>query len=312
MDRKVSGAVIGIDLDVSRLIMGCAFRSTFDEMCRVFDRYIENGGNAFDTAYAYGDADAFLGRWLRDRGIRDDLVIVAKGAHPPDCLPERIGPQLRESLDRIGTDRADLYLIHHDDESVPVEEFVDAFDAERRAGRVTAYGVSNWSVDRLAAANRYADRAGRFRPTVLSNHFGLARVAERWWPLGRDAMDAHSRDWLATTGTPLWAWSAQSRGFFARADPADRSDPDLVRCYFTADNFERLARARALAERFGVPATTIALAYVLHQPFPTFALVGPLAVAELDASLAALDVDLTADEVAWLDLRDTSAEPHPN
>ena len=98
-------------------------------------------------------------------------------------------------------------------------------------------------------------------------------------------------------------WSSQARGFFAgRARPEDRSDAELVRCWYSDDNFERLARAKVLAEEKGVPPIVIALAWVLCQPFPTFPLVGPRTPEETRVSLSALDVELTEDEVRRLDL----------
>ena len=100
----------------------------------------------------------------------------------------------------------------------------------------------------------------------------------------------------------LFAWSSQAQGFFVRADPADRSDPGLVRCWYADDNFERLRRARKLAEKKGVRPVNIALAYVLAQPFPTFPLIGPRTIDETRVALDALAVDLTPDELAWLNL----------
>jgi aryl-alcohol dehydrogenase-like predicted oxidoreductase len=98
-------------------------------------------------------------------------------------------------------------------------------------------------------------------------------------------------------------WSAQARGFFVRAERGFTDDEQLVRCWYSDENFERLARARDLAEKKGVSPLNIALAYVLCQPFPTFPLIGPRTPEELHTSLPALDVQLTPEEVRWLDLR---------
>ena len=117
------------------------------------------------------------------------------------------------------------------------------------------------------------------------------------------------KQWLREAQIPLLPWSSQARGFFARPAKADdRSDPDLVRCYYSDDNFERLRRARELGESLGVAATAIALAFVLHQPFPTFPLIGPRSIAETASSMAGLSVQLSPEQVAWLDLR---AEQRP-
>jgi aryl-alcohol dehydrogenase-like predicted oxidoreductase len=103
---------------------------------------------------------------------------------------------------------------------------------------------------------------------------------------------------------PLFPWSSQARGFFVdgRADPSDLADPELVRCFYSEDNFERLSRARQQAEKHGVSTISVALAYVLRQPSPTFPIIGPVTVEEAETSMSALGVELSADDVRWLNL----------
>ncbi len=104
---------------------------------------------------------------------------------------------------------------------------------------------------------------------------------------------------------PLMPWSSQARGFFTeRANPDDRSDPELVRCWYSDDNFRRRERAVELAHRRGVLPINIALAYVLCQPFPTFPLIGPRTLAETRSSFQALGVQLSPEELRWLNLEE--------
>jgi len=155
-------------------------------------------------------------------------------------------------------------------------------------------------------ANLYSARHDRQPFAVLSDHFGLARAHDVPWAGCVHVTDPASRQWLGVHQVPLLPWSSQARGFFSgRARPDDRSDPELVRCYYSDENFQRLERARSLAQRLGVVPTAVALAYVLHQPFPTFPLFGPRTLAETRTSLEALRVTLTPEQVAWLDLRDS-------
>ena len=302
-----TGPIEALELPVSRLVMGCDNQQTLAHASAMFDHFFAAGGNAFDTGYIYGDGlqERLLGRWIENRGIRDRVVIIVKGAHTPHCDPASMSAQLTESLDRLGTDHADLYLLHRDNPEIAVDEFVDALDAEVRAGRVRAYGGSNWTPARIDAANAYAERTGRHRFSVLSNHFGLARAYDVPWAGCEHVTDDASQQWLAERRIPLFPWSSQARGFFTgRAQPDDRSDAELVRCYYSDDNFERLRRAEKLAAEFGVAPTAIALAYVLHQPFPTFPLFGPRTIAEASSSMAALRIELSPEQVRWLDLRD--------
>jgi aryl-alcohol dehydrogenase-like predicted oxidoreductase len=103
---------------------------------------------------------------------------------------------------------------------------------------------------------------------------------------------------------PLLAWSSQARGFFleGRAAPERLEDEELVRGWYAEDNFQRLARVNELARRKGVRPINIALAYVLNQPFPTFALIGPRSLSETRTSLLALGVTLSEQERRWLNL----------
>jgi aryl-alcohol dehydrogenase-like predicted oxidoreductase/predicted dehydrogenase len=300
------GHIDGVDTPISRLVMGCDNQPDLAHASALFDAFVEAGGTTFDTAYIYGGGytERLLGQWVHNRGIRDQVVIIAKGAHTPHCDPVSIVRQLDESLARQQTDHAELYMMHRDNPEIPVGEFVDVLDSLVDQGRIRAFGGSNWSPERVDAANAYAREHGKRGFSLLSNHFGLARALDVPWAGCVAATDPASRDWLTRRRMPLFPWSSQARGFFTgRADPADRSDPELVRCYYSNDNFERLARARRLGDELGVPATAVALAYVLAQPFPTFPLFGPRSITEMRSSMQGLTIRLDPEQVAWLDLR---------
>ena len=99
------------------------------------------------------------------------------------------------------------------------------------------------------------------------------------------------------------AWSSQARGFFAgRAHPDNLSDEELVRCWYNADNFERLNRVNEMAKKLNYLPINIALAYVLCQSFPTFALIGPRILSEIRTSFLGLDIELTSSDIRWLNL----------
>jgi aryl-alcohol dehydrogenase-like predicted oxidoreductase len=118
------------------------------------------------------------------------------------------------------------------------------------------------------------------------------------------ASDPTSRAWFEKTQLSLLSWSSQARGFFleGRAAPDKRDDAELTRCWYSDDNFQRLARAKELAAKYGVRPINIALAYVLRQPFPTFALIGPRTLEETRTSLPGVDVMLSPAEVKYLNL----------
>jgi aryl-alcohol dehydrogenase-like predicted oxidoreductase len=117
------------------------------------------------------------------------------------------------------------------------------------------------------------------------------------------AKEPNFKEWLTKSGVSLLAWSSQARGFFTdRAHPDKKNDEELVRCWYSEDNFQRRERAIELAKKKGVQPINIALAYVLAQPFSSFALVGPRVIAETVSTFRGLTVTLTPDEIRWLDL----------
>ena len=297
----------GLDKDISRLGMGVDNQQGMPHTAVMFDDYFERGGNCFDTAYIYGggNSERLLGQWIANRGLRDQIVIIDKGAHAPFCTPKDLTSQLMESFERLGTDYVDVYFLHRDNLDVPVGEFVDVLNEHKAAGRMHAFGGSNWTLERVQAANEYARAKDVTGFAAVSNNFSLARMVAPPWDGCLSASDPSWREWLRETQTALVPWSSQARGFFTgRAHPDDRSDEELVRCWYCDDNFRRQARANELAGKRGVEPVAIALAYVLAQPFPTFPLIGPRALCETRTSLVALDVQLTPDELAWLNLED--------
>lgn len=299
------GRLPGLDKPVSRLVMGADNQTSMPHAAAMFDDFFAQGGTCFDTAWIYGGGvcERMLGQWVKNRGLRERVVILSKGAHTPFCDPEHLTAQLYESLARLQTDYLDIYMLHRDNLALPVDAFIDELNAHQRAGRIRVFGASNWSVERFAAANAYAAASGQQGFTALSNNFSLARMVEPVWAGCIAASAPAARAWLTETQTALFPWSSQARGFFTgRARREDRSDPELVRSWYSEDNFQRLERVRRLAAERGAAPIAVALAYVLNQPFPTFPLIGPRTLAETRSSLGALAVQLSAEDVRWLNL----------
>jgi len=299
------GTIKGVDLPVSRLVFGCDNQVTMPHATAVFDDFFERGGNAFDTAHIYagGLQEKLLGRWMEQRGVRSQTAVIVKGAHTPFCTPDDINSQLLISLDRLKIDYADIYLMHRDNLAVPVAEFVDVLNENHRAGRIKVFGGSNWSLERLQEANAYAEKKGLQKFGVVSNNFSLARMVKAVWDGCISATDPAFKQWLEETETPLLSWSSQARGFFTERAGRDKlGDEELTRCWYSDDNFQRRDRAIELAAQKGVQPIHIALAFVLAQSFPTFALIGPRLISETASSCSALAVALTPKEVRWLDL----------
>ena len=294
----------GLDRPVSRMVMGCDNKDRFADAAVIWDAWLECGGNTFDTAHVYGrPKQRLMGDYLKSRGVRDRVNLICKGAHTPNCNPDGLTRELNESLDDFGVEKVDIYIMHRDNPDVPVGEFVDVLHDHAEAGRIGVFGGSNWSIERFQEANRYAEQNGKRKMTVLSNNFSLARMVHPVWAGCIAASDPDSRAFLEQTQTANFAWSSQARGYFVSRD-ATGMIVYGTNNWDSEDNRRRRERAFELAEKHGVTAINIAAAYVLCQDFPSFALIGPRTLKELHTSLPALNVKLSAEELAYLDLRD--------
>jgi aryl-alcohol dehydrogenase-like predicted oxidoreductase len=186
---------------------------------------------------------------------------------------------------------------------VPVGEFVDAMDAEVKAGRIRGiFGGSNWTMERMDEAIAYAERTGKQKPGALSNNFALAEMLEPIWAGCITSSTPAWRQWLTARQIPNFSWSSQARGFFTdRAGRDKRDSEEMVRIWYNDQNFARRDRAFELASKLGKKPIHVALAYVLAQPFPSVPLIGPRTLDELDDSLNGFDIKLTAEQVSWLE-----------
>ncbi|MCS7060535.1 MAG: aldo/keto reductase [Anaerolineae bacterium] len=315
------GRIPGVDKPVSRLVQGTIMVSSKDEDYgfKLLDDVFELGCNTFDTAHVYGNGDneRTVGKWIRSRGVREQVVIIGKGAHHNQdrrrVTPFDIAADIHDSLARFKTDYIDLYLLHRDDPSVPVGPIVEALNEHLRAGRIRAFGGSNWTHERIQAANEYA-RKHRLTPFVASSpHFSLAEQIKEPWPQcisisGPQGTEA--RAWYTQHQMPVFAWSSMAAGFWSGRFNRDNlhtftdwQDRLCVECYCSEDNFKRLDRARALAAERGVYVPQIAMAYLFNQLMVVFALVGCRNREEFLVNMQAANLKLTSQEVAWLELR---------
>ena len=319
--------IAGIDKPVSRLALGTAFYRTDDkeEFFELLDAFAEAGGTLLDSGRVYGESEEVLGSWMESRGRRDQTVLITKGAHGDHIIPEADYPQvvhreLDTSLETLKTDFIDLYLLHRDNQEMTVGEILDPLNEEIARGRVRAIGASNWEYRRLTEASEYADKHGLQGFVAVSNNISLALPAAAFYR-GLVSTDREGERWHLQTGIPLIPWSSQARGFFTghytrqmRRDPAFAPPPQekfthrMLKLYGSDENFDRLERARQLgAEKGGFSAVEVALAWLLHKPFPLVPVVGPRNPAELASCVRATTLSLTQEEIGWLNLDEQRA-----
>jgi len=275
-----------------RLVFGTLDLPDSAVAARLLDRYVDAGGRALDVANVYQDgaASRTVGRWLAN-GPAHRPVLYAKGCHPPKCRPDLVAAEVDEARTRLGVDRLDVFILHRDDLTYPVSAWAEALLAEVDAGRIGAFGVSNWTVERARELGAHLDGIGAAGLRAFSNHFSLARMVSPPWP-GCLALSPDDLRVLGDLDVDVLAWSSLATGWFAGRDTPH---------WDSAENRLRRERAAQLAERRHTTASVIALAYVLHQPDHVLPVVGTRSEAHLDEALGAAAIDLAADELAWLE-----------
>jgi aryl-alcohol dehydrogenase-like predicted oxidoreductase len=321
------GSIAGVNKPVSRLVLGTMIISIQDRerSFDLLDAALEMGCTTLDTAHVYagGNSERGIGQWMQERGNREQVVIISKGCHHNAdrrrVTPFDLAADLHDSLARLQTDYIDLYLLHRDDPALPVGPIVEAFNEHLAAGRIRAFGGSNWTHQRIAEANEYAAKHGLTPFTVSQPNYGLAEQVQDPWGPGCVTLSGpanrEARAWYEANQMPVFAYSSLGRGFFSgritRANfPETRTllDGACLTAYCHEVNMQRLDRAWQLAGEKGVTVPQLALAYVLTSPMYVFPLVGAANRTELAENLAALDITLTPQERAWLDLESDSRE----
>ena len=275
-----------------RIIFGTLDLPDGDRGARLIDRYVQAGGRSLDVANVYqdGEASRSVGRWLA-RGTSPRPALYAKGCHPPKCRPDLVTVEVDRSRGLLDADFLDVFILHRDDLSFPVSAWAEALLAEVDAGRIGTFGVSNWPVSRARELRSHLDGIGAGGLHAFSNHFSLARMVTPPWP-GCLALSAEDLQAVGELGMTVLAWSSLARGYFAGNDSPNWDTPE---------NRGRRDRAGQLAERLGCSASAVALAYVLHQPDHVVPVVGTRSEAHLDEALGALNIQLSPDELAWLE-----------
>ena len=312
----------GLDKKISKLIMGNDNQTDFDSAAKVWDHWIEVGGNAFDNAHVYGNGsmESLMGEWHTKRNIRNDIVVIAKGAHTPNCNPSSISSQLSESLDRLKTDFADIYIMHRDNLEIPVGEFMDVLNQEMKKGRIKIFGGSNWTLERFKEANEWAEKNNIQPMSILNNNLALSKMIKPLWAGCISSNDDDILEYLEKTQTAHLSWSSQGRGYFLPPEICQAIEDKITKeesswrqhgenssgpisCYDSEDNKERRKRAIELASELNVTAQNIAGTWPLHQPFPSLALIGPRKIEEINSTLPSLDIKLTEKKINWLNLK---------
>ena len=304
------------DLDVSELCLGTNMFGTAAPQAQaeeLLNTFVALGGNFIDTAHSYGDwipdaprsaSEHVIGNWLQKKN-RKEIVLATKGCefdYRAGDFALRVTPELLEqdllgSLAALQTDYIDLYWLHRDDPSKPVQAIVDALIGHQKAGRIRYFGCSNWSPARIEEAQNYAKSVGNSGFVACQPLWGLAvpdRNAMLKYCPGGYYEDGYQA--LHKKGLTMIPYSSQSRGFFSKVAAGGRAalSPDLAELYYHDENLRKLEAVKTRAAHHGVGINDIVLAYLTSQELPTIPIIGASRSAQLreSANACALELDL--------------------
>ena len=280
-------------------------KSSRDSTFRLLDALLEAGCTAFDLAASYqlGGTERLIGAWMASRGQRARLFLISKGAHPyPVVRPNRlqssaIAADLDATLRRLRTDRVDLYLLHRDFPGAPLEPMVRTLRDAHRAGKILAWGVSNWNHTRIEAIDQLGQQEGLPPMAASSPHYSVFDWIRTPWKgsvsIAGEANRA-ARAFYERTQLHVLAWGPLGSGFLL-------SDHRGNRYYRSAANLARKRRLQELATQHDATPAQIALAFLFHQPFPVSAVVAASTVEKMRSNLAATAIRLSPAEVNSLE-----------
>jgi aryl-alcohol dehydrogenase (NADP+) len=301
-------------LDVSRICLGCmsfgdpargnhSWTLDEDASLPLIRRAVELGVNFWDTANVYSDgsSEEIVGRALREYASREEIVLATKvngrmhaGPNGQGLSRKHIFAQIDASLTRLGTDYVDLYQIHRWDYGTPIEETLEALHDVVKAGKARYIGASSMYAWQFSQALYTADLHGWTRFATMQNHYNLLYREEE-----REMLPL-----CADQGIGVIPWSPLARGRLTRDwdEATARSETDEFGSTLYDESDRTVVEAVAsIAEDRGVSRAQVAMAWVASRPGIDAPIVGATKVHHLEEAVAALDLELTDDEVAALE-----------
>ena len=313
------GEIEGVGKKISRIFLGTAISPFLDgkEADVLLDQMYALGINAFDSARGYGLSERALGRWVKHKKNREEVVILTKCGNATPTGTVHIDRavmtnELKQSLSELGTDYVDILLLHRDDANTPIAEYLETFNDFVREGIITSFGVSNWTVDRIQEANAYAAEHGLCPFSLSSPNFGLAEQVNDPWGGNCVTISGQGnkevRDWYSRTNMPVLAYSALGRGFFSgRFEAGDYETAKSVldayaqKGYMYPVNMERLERCQILAEKRSCSVAQVAMSYIFSHSMNVFAVVSTTSPDRMKLNIEAAKLRLSEQEVIFLE-----------
>ncbi|MCY7280472.1 MAG: aldo/keto reductase [Sphingomonas bacterium] len=296
-------------IEVAPLALGGnVFGWTADEATSfaLLDAFVDAGGTMIDTADVYsawvpghqgGESETVIGNWLkRDPAKRGKVVIATKVGFMAGLKPDTIAPTCEASLKRLGVEAIDLYYQHQDDQNVPLADSLGAFDELRRAGKITAIGLSNFTAPRVEQALAVSIDHGFDQPVALQNWYNLVE---------RGKYEGALQDVTVGRGLAMFPYYGLANGFltgkYRSTDDLGQSPRGLRSVEYLEGKGPRvLAAMDEVAAETGAAMATVALAWLKVQPGITAPIASATSMTQVHELIAALTLDLSPGQIETL------------
>jgi aryl-alcohol dehydrogenase-like predicted oxidoreductase len=294
--------------EISKLCLGTGSFGTSISRMEAFaqmDCFFAQGGNFFDSARVYADwvpgghgaSEKTLGAWIKERKLRDKIVISTKGAHPdmktmnvPRMSIKEIRSDVEESLKALKTDYIDIYFLHRDDITRSVEEILESLETLKNEGKILHYGCSNWTLARMEEADKVSACWGIEGFICDQIWFSLGNITtaelvdKTLVVMGREIYAWHER-----TKKAVMAYTSSCNGWFSKKllDKPVPSGQEAV--YNNTPNRKLLEKLKTWEKEFGVSAAVLVSSYVMTQSFPSVPIASFSSLEQLEELLSAAD-----------------------
>lgn len=302
------GKIKGVNKKISKIILGNDSQRNYSKAAKLWDHYYNNNGNTFDNSMYYkeGLLETFLGEWIKSRKIEKNVVVISKAGNEK-TQPNEISNFIKKSLDRLKLQFLDIFILHHDNENVPVGEFVDVLNKQVNLGLIKSFGASNWKKKRFESSMLWSKENNKIPFAILNNNLSLAKMVH---PLWRDCISSNTDEYLnflSKNQQIHFSWSSQARGFFIEDNLfkkilRSKFRTYLRNCFLSKENLERKRRAKKLSKIYNCSVNDVALAWVLSQNFPSYVIIGSKEIHQLNFSLNSIKIKLNQEEIKWLNL----------
>ena len=285
-----------------------------DTSFAVLDTFFAGGGRMIDTADVYsnwlpghvgGESETIIGEWMKARGNRDQVLIATKVGYtgePGGLAPEAVAAGIEGSLRRLQSDYVDVYYAHIDDSLTPLEETMGAFGSLIAAGKVRAFGASNYEPARLAALDVARIKVGAPDIAVYQPHYNLIHRAEFEGPIQQHCI---------ANEIGVMPYFSLASGFltgkYRTAADVKGDRVQWIEGYMDDFGLGVLAALDQVSAEVGATQGQVALAWIAHQPGITAPIASATSVAQAEQLVGAMRLTLSAEHLALLDKASTRA-----